>query len=279
MLNGARSLTAAFEPIALDAVAPGAGLQSRFDSKYILGWGAFEALCASLAESHFVLEADGHRVFTYDTVYFDTTSLMSYRDHVRQRRKRFKARARRYVETSRFTFEVKLVGRRGITDKRVLLYDRDSHGTMDDRARAFLQQSLLQAYGYAPGEELRPTLRTTYRRISFVGRAGDERLTCDFHLAARHLVPEWDIGLLGALASDRVIVEHKSLGPGSGTRAALRALGVRPVSCSKYCLGIALTRPDVPSNPFRRLMRTHFHRFNGLNGMEMSLPAIAQSYG
>jgi hypothetical protein len=44
----------------------------------------------------------------------------------------------------------------------------------------------------------------------------------------------------------------------SSTDGALRALGVRPVGGrSKYRLGVALTRPGVTANPYRRLLRRH----------------------
>jgi hypothetical protein len=39
----------------------------------------------------------------------------------------------------------------------------------------------------------------------------------------------------------------------------LRELGARPVeACSKYCLGIGMTRPELPANPFRRLLDRWF---------------------
>jgi hypothetical protein len=38
----------------------------------------------------------------------------------------------------------------------------------------------------------------------------------------------------------------------------LRELGVRPVSVSKYCVGVAALHPELPSNPWRRTLRRYF---------------------
>jgi VTC domain-containing protein/WD40 domain-containing protein len=271
VLDRAQALTAAFEPITLEALTAQASLRTRFDRKYVMSSDAFEALCAQLADSHVVLEAVGQRVFTYDTVYFDTSSLAMYRDHVQRRRRRYKCRARRYVETEHHTFEVKLKGARGMTIKHVMPYDSASHGTIDEQARAFMEDCLRSAYGRGMPAELRPTLRTTYRRFTLALRDAPERLTCDFDFVAED--PGGEAGRLGSgvLASDRVIVEHKSDGRASRTHRALRQLGARPVECSKYCVGIALTRPEMPNNDFRRLLRNHFHRL----GAEEPCPSPA----
>ena len=66
-------------------------------------------------------------------------------------------------------------------------------------------------------------------------------------------------GAGGRLASETVIVESKSLGGHALADRVLRELGARPVAiCSKYCLGVGFTRPDVKSNRLRPLLRRHF---------------------
>jgi hypothetical protein len=61
------------------------------------------------------------------------------------------------------------------------------------------------------------------------------------------------------MRDDHVLVETKS-GPGAGSLdLALRSLGVRPVSVSKYCAGIATLRPEMAGNPWHRVLRGYFH--------------------
>ena len=60
---------------------------------------------------------DGRRTFGYESVYFDTPELSTYRAHLQRRRQRFKARTRTYTDTGLCMFEVKLTGARGETVK------------------------------------------------------------------------------------------------------------------------------------------------------------------
>ena len=39
---------------------------------------------------------------------------------------------------------------------------------------------------------------------------------------------------------------------------ALRSLGSRPVSLSKYCVGMAVLDPRLPANRWNRELRTYF---------------------
>jgi hypothetical protein len=247
------TVTEQFAPISLEEVNARAALQIRVDCKYILPWPRFEAFIERLRATHSILEIDGRRVFSYDTLYFDTASLLTYREHVQGRRKRFKARSRLYVESGLCLFEVKLKGRRGETIKKKLVYDRALHGTLTIEARAFLDQCLLQGYGLAVAEPLAPTLGTCYRRLTLLAREATERVTCDLDLQF--------VGAAGerrAIAEGCVLIETKAKQEGGPTDRLLWRMGVRPVSGSKYCLGVGLLYPGVCTSPYRRQLRRYF---------------------
>jgi hypothetical protein len=55
-----------------------------------------------------------------------------------------------------------------------------------------------------------------------------------------------------------VLVETKGVFPHNDADAALRQLGLRPVSMSKYCISVALLFPGVRSNPWHRTLRRYF---------------------
>src|SRR4029450_5620765 len=59
-----------------------AALQVRLDRKYIVGHDVFADLVGALDGSHGVLDIARDRVFSYDTTYFDTASLLCYRGGV-----------------------------------------------------------------------------------------------------------------------------------------------------------------------------------------------------
>jgi hypothetical protein len=242
----------ALPPIGLGQLEAQAALQERLDTKYVVPRAALAALAERLHGTHAALEIDARRAFGYRTTYFDTPELRTFRDHLQQRRRRFKCRSREYVDSGLCAFEVKLEGRRGRTVKFRMAYDRALRDQLSEPALAFLADVLERAYGRAPDGDLQPALGVAYTRITLVGP--EERLTCDLDLT--FTAPD---GTTGRLARDLAIVETKSARGSALADHALRALGVRPVrACSKYCLGIGLTRPAVTSNPLRPLLRRHF---------------------
>jgi hypothetical protein len=237
-------------PIGLDALQAAADLQDRFDRKYVVPVATVEALLERLAPTHAVLELDGLRAFRYRSAYFDTPDLRAFRDHVQQRRRRFKCRTRMYVDAALCAFEVKLKGPRGRTVKHRMPCDRPE---LTPPALAFLRARLLEAYGRPPEPGLAEALVVEYTRITLADVARGERLTCD--LGLRFRAPD---GAVAVLAPGTAVVESKSSGGSAPADRALRALGARPEGrCSKYCVGIAATRPQVKANALRPLLRRH----------------------
>jgi hypothetical protein len=229
-----------------------AELQTRVDRKYFVPAALFRRLIAELADELRVLEIGGRRTFGYESVYFDTPQLTTYRAHLQRRRQRFKARTRTYTDSGLCMFEVKLTGARGETVKQRVPHPVEDSAELTDGARAHLRTALGQAYHQDLPPGMRPTLATTYRRTTFVSRTGESRLTCDVGLVClnvRHEVRD---------TGTHVLVESKSSGRGSAPERILRELGVRPASVSKYCVGVAALHPDLPSNPWRQTLQRYF---------------------
>lgn len=244
MSTRADHVTDGFEPIDLADLNARAALERRVDRKYVVPWETVDALAERLRPTHAVLELGGARTFGYRTLYYDSPSLASFRGHVQRRRRRFKARAREYVDTGRVRLEVKTKGRRGETIKR---------WTDEVELAPFVRDTLVRAYGSAPDDELAPTLVTSYRRVTLAARESAERVTVDYDLRF-----EREDGSASAVMLDGyAIVESKSeRGRGIADRE-LRALGARPVSVSKYVIGLALTTGRIPPD-LRPLARRFF---------------------
>jgi hypothetical protein len=241
------------EPIGLAELNALAALQTRVDCKYFVPADVFCRLVDGMAEDLRVLEIDGQRSFGYESVYFDTADLFTYRAHVQRRRRRFKARTRTYTDTGLCMFEVKLSGTRGETVKQRVPHPGDRRAELTESALAHLAATLESARHQVLPTGLAPSVSTTYRRTTFVTRAGDARLTCDVNLVCHD--PAHEVRDLGT----HVLVESKSSGHGgSAADRLLRDLGVRPVSVSKYCVGVAALHPDLPSNPWHQTLRRYF---------------------
>jgi hypothetical protein len=241
----------ACRPIGLDDLVESAELLTRVDRKYFVPAKTFRALIAELG-SFRVLEIDGQRTFDYESVYFDTPDLLTYRAHLQRRRRRFKARTRTYVDSGLCMFEVKVVGQRGATVKKRIKHPVADRAVLTPQAHEFLGQVLREAYDQPVPPGLQPMLINLYRRTTFASPVEGSRLTCDVSLSCH---------TERASMTDRgqhVLVESKSANGAGEADQMLRQLGVRPISVSKYCVGIAALRPEVPANPWRTTLDRYF---------------------
>jgi hypothetical protein len=239
-------------PIGLKELNALAELQTRVDRKYFVPAELFHQLIARLADEMQVLEIDGRRTFGYESFYFDTPQLSTYRAHLQRRRQRFKARTRTYTDTGLCMFEVKLTGARGETVKQRVPHPQELRAELTDDALNHLGSTLRDAYHQDLPAGLRPTLVTSYRRTTFVSRTGEARLTCDVGLVCGDV--EHEVRDTGT----HVLVESKSAGRGSAPDRILRELGVRPAKVSKYCVAVAALHPELPSNPWHQTLQRYF---------------------
>jgi hypothetical protein len=238
------------QAIGLDEVMRDAALQIRVDRKFLLTPEEFTGLMDRLDRGFRVLEIDGLRTFRYESVYFDTHDFEQYRAHRQGRRRRYKVRTRTYVDSGLSMFEVKTKGSRGATVKHRLPQDGGRGGGLGADARAFLAGVLAREYGQeAP--DLEPVLESNYVRGTFVDPVDGERLTCDVDLAYAN-------GRRQLTGPELFVVETKTADGRGAADRALASMGIRAVSMSKYCVGIALLHPGLPANRWSRLLRQRF---------------------
>ena len=254
MVRSPSLVAESFPSVGLAELERTAALQDRIDVKYVVTLEQFAALAQQLLATHSVLEIDGRRAFAYRTTYFDTAELRAFRDHVQQRRRRYKCRSREYVDSGFCTFEVKLKGARGRTVKHRMPYDIAERDALSDPALTFLRECVNGTYGREPESDLEPALAVAFTRVTFAAPELGERVTCDFDLAFS--APD---GTSGQLAPGAVIVESKSPRGNAAADRILRTLGARPADgCSKYALGVSFTRPGVRGNGLRPLLKRYF---------------------
>ncbi|MQA73468.1 MAG: VTC domain-containing protein [Solirubrobacterales bacterium] len=237
----------------LTEVLQRAELQVRLDRKYLVAADRFSRLAELLAHELDVLEIDESRSFAYESLYFDTPGLLTYREHLEGRDDRFKVRTRAYLDVAEAMFEVKLADPRKGTIKRRIGHPFRHRDRITSGAWRHLS-AVLGAAGRRAPRELAPSCVTAYRRATFVARDGSARLTCDHDL----LVSSEDRA--ERALSDHVLVEVKSAHGASFVDRALAALGLAPVSVSKYCVGMALLHPELPSGPWDALLERYFDR-------------------
>lgn len=243
----------ALDPIDLDDLVAVAGLQTRIDRKYVLEAAALTSVLAGLDPATRVLEIAGTRAMAYESVYFDTPDLLSYRMAAHARRRRFKLRTRSYLDTADSFLELKTRGGRSTTVKERLTYDLSDRDILTAAGRSYADDALLGLGIDRPGRlALQPTLVTRYRRVTLHQPGSAGRATVDTGLT-------WEQDDGSRLDLPRLaIVETKSGSRISEVDRLLWAHGHRPATISKFGTGLAALRRDLPSNKWSRVLRRHF---------------------
>ena len=112
---------------------------TRVDRKYLLDLATVDALLAALPASYGVLTIAGPAVHRLPSTYFDTPTWPPPA-HVQQRRRRWKARSRLYVEDGLCRIEVKAKDGRGVTTKTVADADVAGYGLLGRARPAFARR-------------------------------------------------------------------------------------------------------------------------------------------
>lgn len=239
---------AGLRAISLDELNGRAELLARSERKYVVDAEVAAALVAAHASRLAALEIGSRREFTYESVYFDTTDLALYRAAATGRRKRYKVRTRWYVDSGVAMVEVKSKDGRGRTVKARLERGESKLDVLCDAERTFVARTV-----GTPGaaDSLGPTLTTRYRRSTLADLAAGTRATVDHAVVCTDRDGR-------SVDLDAVIIETKSDRAPSALDRWLWHEGIRPEPISKYCTGLALLEPGLPSHRWRRTLRRHF---------------------
>ena len=227
---------------------------NRIDTKFAVPLSVLPAILQAAQADYFAQEIDGRRIATYDTMYYDTDTLDMYIRHHDRQLVRQKIRVRQYVDSHLTFLEIKRKNNKGRTKKKrisvpgfAIRANTVGHGKQDVKVADFIEQK--SRYHW---QEITPHLRTTFRRITLVNRAKTERLTIDMDLVWENVVSG-----LTMTYPNLVIIELKRDGnqPSKMTHI-MQDLRIHPLKISKYCIGTALTSPDLKQNRFKKKIRS-----------------------
>jgi len=248
----------AFEPISLQQMES-VKLMNRIDTKYAVPITVLPLILQAAQADYFVQQIDGKRIATYDTIYYDTDSLDMYVRHHDRQLTRQKIRIRRYVDSDLTFLEIKRKNNKGRTSKKRIIvpgFDitADTPSVLRHKRKEDEQvtvASFIAAKSRYEWSDITPHLMTKFHRITLVNKAMTERLTIDMDLV-------WDNVVSGEKKtfSDLIIIELKRDGnvPSRMTHIML-GLRIHPLKISKYCIGTALTTPDIKKNRFKPKIR------------------------
>lgn len=235
----------AMPPITLDEMKE-VKLMNRVDTKFLVTSNELIAILKGIRDHYYAQEVEGNRLSAYDTVYYDTPDLKMYTIHHDRHLVRDKVRVRTYVDSQLTFCEVKHKNNKGRTKKKRIQMKPGTDVTKDPEIVSFLTER--QPY---PVESLSPNLETVFDRFTLVNFEKTERLTIDCNLRFTNFVS-------GTTASidPLVIMELKQDGRArSLLKEVLFDLRIKPFKISKYCIGTAMTRPEVKQNRFKKKIR------------------------
>lgn len=218
-------------------------LMNRIDTKFIAHRNKLLPILNRAADMEYMVQYNNGAMNPYDTIYYDTEDMEMYLMHHNQRLNRQKIRLRTYKDSNVSFLEIKNKNNKGRTNKiRISISDANSNVLKNDsKAIKFIKSNTKYSLN-----ELFPTLKTYFHRITLVNKNKTERITVDVNLQFYNYVS----GKSNTL-KDIIIIELKQDGRYvSQMREILMELGVKPFKISKYGIGTALTNPYVKSNRF-----------------------------
>ena len=252
-----------YEPISL-AEMGGIRLMNRTDTKFVTTARKLAQLLEEASGDYYAQEIDGNRVASYYTMYFDTEGGDMFRTHVCGKLNRQKLRVRSYVDSGLDFLEVKTKNNRGRTKKCRIAVDGFATTISDAQAlpAADTLASLIESrpdelpaflasyLRYDPALML-PKIENRFSRVTLVNRDKTERLTIDTGLKFHNVSTGQRLQL-----DNIAIIELKrdGLAP-SPILERLRALRIRAMGFSKYCMGMAMTDPALSANRFKPRLR------------------------
>ncbi|MCR4847558.1 MAG: polyphosphate polymerase domain-containing protein [Bacteroidales bacterium] len=232
-------------PITLDEMKD-VKLMNRVDTKFLVTSDQLMAILNGIHDHYYAQEVEGKRLSAYDTVYYDTPDLRMYIIHHDRHLVRDKVRVRTYVDSHLTFCEVKHKTNKGRTKKKRIEVPLGTDVLKDPQAMAFLTER--QPY---PVASLSPNLETVFDRFTLVNYEKTERLTIDCNVNFNNFVSN-----TSASMDSLVIMELKQDGRArSLLKEVLFDLRIKPYKISKYCIGTAMTRPEVKQNRFKKKLR------------------------
>ncbi len=265
-MNALTDIVSRLRPITLEQMS-GVKLMNRTDTKFVTTEPMLLRLLELAGDSYRVQDIAGERMASYHTLYYDTRAMEMYLMHLHGHTGRQKIRVRSYLGSNLSFLEVKTKNNHGRTKKKRVALDFNDVTAAISGVNSWME--LAQSQRQWVDNHLRygtnaivPRLENNFERLTLVNDAMSERLTIDRQLRFHNRDTGRDIDLTGL-----VIIELKRDGlQPSPVTAMLRRLRIMPHGFSKYCMGTAMTNPDVPRGRFKE-------RLHSINRILSGIPA------
>ncbi len=227
-------------------------LLNRVDTKFAFSFSKLPAVLDALVPHYNILEIKGLRLNNYNSIYFDSPNLDLYLKHHNGRKKRFKMRYRKYMDSGLSFFEIKYKNNKGRTDKRRVRTE-DIYYKFDPLAKDLMGKG---PYLIDP-DQFEHALDINFYRFTMADKDFKERATIDVQLSFEKEGQAW--------VYDQVVIAELKQEKLDRTSALMRTLKhnhILPMRMSKYCMGVLALDPTIKNNRFKSKKRV-FEKING----------------
>ena len=244
MWNKVDNILKTFAPISLEQMKE-IRLMDRTDVKYVAPTSMLPALLEEISSLFMIQTINGIRISSYGTQYFDTPGLGYFVMHQNGKLNRQKIRIRSYDDSNLAFLEIKNKNHKGRTNKVRVEVNTPQISSISNLNE---EQKFLNEHSLFDAGLLIPVLKNSFQRITLVNNRKTERVTIDFQISFQNYLTNKE----GSLDNIMVLELKQDGRMYSDFRAVLERLRIRPVSFSKYCMGVVLTDPNVKYNRFKR---------------------------
>lgn len=237
-----RALVEQLPPITLDEMKS-IRLMKRTDTKFVTNLNTLARLLQMCQGHYYAQRVADDPISPYTTLYFDDLGRHDmFRRHQAGHRPRTKVRARTYINGGISFLEIKKKDNHGKTRKK-----RIQVPSIDAVANDRVGEDFLAEQTGLTWDDIRPTVRNYFNRITLVNFEKTERLTIDFDLRFYNYETEQEENM-----GQAVIIELKRDGRvHSPILPLLRELRIHQNGFSKYCIGSVITNPNLRVNNFK----------------------------
>lgn len=233
-----------FKPVSLKEIGK-VHLMNRIDTKYVTTIDKIISLLKTLSRLYLIQQIDGRKNMPYYTRYYDTPDTSMFYQHQRGKKNRQKVRVRLYEGCGTPPFiEIKSKNNKGRTKKKRV--------AMEPGSEIYLYDNFFSLFSQYDPQKLIPQIENHFYRITLINKEMTERITIDTDLSFHNLVNDKVANF------ERIgIIEWKRDGRtcNSNFEEILRKLAIRPSGFSKYCIGMAVTNPELRQNRLKQKLR------------------------
>jgi len=222
-------------------------LMNRTDVKYVFNVNKLPDILKKAQKNYKVLEINNERIHLYKNQYFDTSDYDMYLDHHNGKRNRYKIRYRNYDVSDVAFLEIKLKTNKNRTIKKRI---KNKYSTNLNKGSS----EFIETNSPYKCDELTPSLKNDFKRITLVHKTDKERITLDFNIS-------YTCDFAGIVKTHELpsiaICEIKREGYTNTSEFMniLRCEDIRQSRMSKYCIGTAILCSDLKKNQFLDKLR------------------------